>query len=582
VTRHRLLVGLLLSLLAVLVWYSVHLAQSRIYQVDECQNVYMARVLATGQESEFFTYRSLFLMGPLSWMARNATQSAALYASARLLFLVIFWVNLVLLATIASGKLISTRGLIALTAAASLAPLLDYGFEIRHDNLVLTSLLFIWWVVRVKPMGVFSYVLAGGATLAALLLAVKSIVYVLPLALAFLAFPPPAHKRPRWQLAFAGICGALLAAVLIRAASGSWDAWEAYLTVIGMFGRRAVAAGVGDASRFWPWETLGRLLTQTPLLLALTIAACYAVVADLVRRRKAAFGWEGHLPETLLLAVALAALMVNPTPFPYNLLHVVPYAFLLAFRYADALWREFQVRSQFWPFIAGVLLFVHAAPFALASKRHLELPNARQQSLMRLAEDLTDAKKDLVYDAIGMVPTRRSIHYQWYLHSLNISRVVKNPGQRVREMLAARPAAVFIPSYRTSWLPGEDHDFIKQRYVPLADDFWVLGKVLPTGGGEFEIFHPGRYRIARLKPLDDAFAYTQSTEETRPLEISGAIAGTLDRTTLSNQPIELSAGVHRVECAQDSQPAIVWVGPHLDEVPRPGPGSHRTLFWNWY
>ena len=50
----------------------------------------------------------------------------------------------------------------------------------------------------------------------------------------------------------------------------------------------------------------------------------------------------------------------------------------------------------------------------------------------------------------------------------------------MREMLAVRPAAVVIPNYRTDRLPDEDHAFIGERYVSLSDDFWALGKVLPT------------------------------------------------------------------------------------------------------
>ncbi len=581
-TRHRLLIGLLCGLVGTLVWHSVHLARTRIYQVDECQNMYMARVLATGQDSEFFTYRTLFLMGPLSWMARNATQSVDMFAAGRLLFFGLFWLNLVLLAAIASRNLFSSRGLFALATAATLAPLWDYGFEIRHDNLVLTSLLFIWWVVRVKPMGLLSYALAGAATLAALLLAVKCVVYVLPLSFAILVFPPPAHRRPRWQLALAGVGGALVATVLIRVWSGSWDAWDAYFSVFRQIAQHSATAAVGGTSRFWPWATLGRLLGQAPLLLALSIAACFAVAAELIRRRKVAMSWDGMLPEFLLLLGALAALMVNPTPFPYNLIHVVPYAFLLAYRYGNTLWGECRDRKQLVPFVVALIALVHFVPFAAATKRHGEKSNARQRTLMRLAEDMTDAAKDPVYDAIGMVPTRRSIHSSWFLHSLILRAIVNVPGSRVRDMLAARPAAVLIPSYRTDWLPPEDHDFIRERYVPLAGDFWVLGTVLPAGGGTFEIVHPGRYRIVKRKSLEAGVGLLRAPEQPLDWEESALSSGTLDGISLTNQPVELSLGQHRIETPTDYEPAVVWVGPSLDAVPRVGPGNHRALFWNWY
>ena len=80
-SRKTIGVGMLLGILLTLVWLSVRLAAIRIFQVDECQNLYMARILATGQASEFFTNASLFLLGPLSWMSRSAVQSAELFAS---------------------------------------------------------------------------------------------------------------------------------------------------------------------------------------------------------------------------------------------------------------------------------------------------------------------------------------------------------------------------------------------------------------------------------------------------------------------------------------------------------------------
>jgi hypothetical protein len=400
------------------------------------------------------------------------------------------------------------------------------------------------------------------------------VVYALPLSVVLLAFPPRTFHRPQWQLSLAWGSGGLLALLAVRLAYGSGGAWEAYLSVF-----RGLTGTAGDVVGFKPWNTLGRLLWQTPLLLALTLAACCVVATELIRRRKAGLSWEGDLPEAMLLAGALAALMINPTPFPYNLIHIVPYAFLLAYRYADALWRRCRDRTQLLAFAAALVVLVHFVPFVITTKRHSDQPNARQHMLMRLAEDMTDPKKDPVYDAAGMVPTRRSVHYRWFLHSLNIRDMVKNPGSRVRDMLAARPAAVFIPSYRTDWLPPEDHDFIEERYVSLADDFWVLGSVLPAGGGDFEIFHPGRYRIVRLKPA--VFLDTERISKALALdEIS--VVGTLNGTNISNEPVALSLGVHRIETPADGQIGVIWVGPRLDTVPRVSPGRHATLFWNWY
>lgn len=582
---NRVLAVALLSGVALLAAFSIHLAKARIYQVDEYQNFYMAKVLAAGQSSEFFTSSALFLLGPLSWISQMDLRATEMLLLARLLFLGVFWLNLILLAKILAGRVCSTRGIIALAAAVSLAPLWDYGFEIRHDNLVLTGVLVIWWAVRTRPMGLGSYAVAGAVTVALLFTAVKTVVYALPLSLALLLFPPSAFLQPRWQLALAWLAGAVAATAVIRVAYGAGDAWDNYLYVFRRVTQYSTdtqgAAASGGSNRFWPWSTLGRLLVQSPLLLALTLAACFAILCDVVRRGKSALTWHGYLPEVLLCLGAFAALFVNPTPFPYNLLHLVPYALILSFRYGETLWDLLRERASIRPLATTLLVFVHAIPFFLATKRHLEWPNARQNLLMQLAEDVTDPAKDLVYDGIGMVATRRTIHYQWYLHSLNIRKVVTVPGRRVREMLAARPAAVFIPSYRTTWLPEEDHEFIRQRYVPVADDFWVLGCVLPAGGGEFEIFHPGRYQVVRLRPPPST-NYLQSTDGSLPIEESSSMNGNMDGVEISRAPVELSLGMHRLQTPADWNPAVIWVGPRLEKVPRPGPGNHRSLFWNWY
>jgi hypothetical protein len=580
-TRRTICVLVLLALLAGLVWFSSHLAALRIYQVDECQNLYMARVLATGHTAEFFTNASLFLLGPLCWISRTATRASDAFDMARLLFLGVFWLNLALIAAIAGGKFYSVRTLVALVAAATLAPLWDYGFEVRHDNLVLAGVLLIWWGTRIRPFGLASYVFAGAVSVAMLFTAVKAVVYVVPLCCALLVFPPPGITRCRWRLALSGLAGAVVATLLIRAAYGNSGGWQIYLSVFHGVARYSTGGG-GGAPGFAPWATLGRLLGQTPLLLVVGIAACYAVLADMIHRRRHAFTWEGIFPEFLLFLGVLGALAINPTPYAYNLLHVVPYLFIFAFRYAAGICGEIWAQANLRPVIASTLVFAHVVPFGVATRRHVEMVNWRQGQLMALAEDLTDPAKDPVYDGIGMVLTRPTIHYQWYLHGLNIQSFLNGTGPRVCDMLAARPPAVVIPSYRTDWLSEEDHDFIRQRYVPVSDDFWVLGKTLPAGGGTFEVYHPGRYRISTLKGSDLADTYPLGLKGIMTPEDAGTIHGTLDGVPFMNKPVELCEGTHRLECTADCQPAVVWMGPRRDRIRRIGPGDHRRLFVNWY
>jgi hypothetical protein len=571
----RILVCILLVVLGFLLWFSLHLAGTKIYHVDECQNIFTARLLASGQGKMSNVGSGLFQFLPLSILARGAVKSTDLFASGRFLMWEIFWLNLVLIAVATGERLLSSRGLVALAAAATL-PLWDYGFEIRHDNLILTGLLVMWCALRVRPAGLQSYFLAGTIAVVLQFVAFKPFVYTIPISAAVLAFPPPGCNHPRWKLVVSWLLGGVTAILVVRCAYGAAGLWDDYL-----WGLRHASFDLSGA-RFSPWRTLARLLPQAPLLLALAASALIAVAVDLKRRGKVALGWEGNLPETLLFLIAFGALVINPVPFPYNLLNLVPFAFLLAFRHGAAMVKEFDGRSALVPLAGTLLLFGHFVPFGLAAQRHLAMTNTHQEVLMRYAEQVTDPVKDPVYDGIGLVPTRSSISARWFLHSLNIKGFIRGGSQQVRDMLAAKPAAVIIPNYRTDWLQAEDHAFIREHYVSVADDLWVLGNILPSTGGSFDILHPGRYRICKLDASNLAHTYPDGLKGYLSPEKDGKVTGVIDDVPVTTEVVELSAGTHRLDAAEGSQIAVVWVGPHLNRLRRLPPCDHRDLFYTWY
>src|SRR3954470_1253831 len=107
--KRLLIVIPLLAGLVFLVWFSLRLAGNRIYQVDECQNIYVAHLLNTGQAKTSFTAITLFIM-PLMWLTRHAVESADLFINGRFFALELFWLNIVLLALATGEKLFSRRG----------------------------------------------------------------------------------------------------------------------------------------------------------------------------------------------------------------------------------------------------------------------------------------------------------------------------------------------------------------------------------------------------------------------------------------------------------------------------------------
>ncbi|MGN6555933.1 MAG: hypothetical protein ACTHLW_19675 [Verrucomicrobiota bacterium] len=538
--------------------------------------LYVAKILATAQDKAVAGHVTLFQV-LLSWFIPATSRSVDLFASGRLVMVVIFWFNWMLLAACTGARLLSRRWLVALILVGTLAPLWDYGFEIRHDNLMLTGLLLLWGTVRFGPTGWYGYFFVGVIAAALEFIAFKSFAYTLPISLMILVSPRPGHNLPRWKLFLAWSGGVILTCLILRVWFGIMGIWDLFL-MTNQFLSTASAKGHG----FGPGLALKRLLTQTPLLLALVLPGLVSIVADVRRRGKLALNWEGALPEALLFLVAFGVLIVNPAPFPYNVLHLVPYAFLFVFRYGITFWDRMKSSASHETLCLCLSLFVfaHLVPFGIATFRHLEWSNSRQEHLMGLAEDLTDPAKDPVYDGIGMVSTRRIVDPHGFLHSLNFASFISS-GPQIRDMLANNPAPVLIPSYRTDWLPQQDHDYIDEHYVSLADDFWVLGKVLPQGGGTFEVIHPGRYRISTIEGSDLAGTYAGGLDSLRIPEQEGKVTGFLDGNTLTNQVVELPVGTHFLT-NNGSQAAVVWVGPRQNRLHRLPQSDHRRLFVNWY
>lgn len=554
-------VRLAIVVLVLLGAFSLYLAVNRIFQVDEAQNVFTARILGTHAWARYETHAPLYLMGPMAWLARRALSASELFTQARLLFLCVFWLNIALLALNLGAKLNSRRGLAALLAAATLTPLWDYGFEIRHDNLLLTALLLGWLLVRAR--NIRSFAAMGGIGLLAVLAqftAFKAFLFFLPLSAALLLFPPAGWKGGRWKQGAGLAAGVLLGLALARLAFGTAGAWQVHF---GAF-LHGVAVSA-EVQRFPPWDTLLRLLRQAPLVMALALGALASWAVTLRVEGRNAFTWSGPLPEIVLALGVTGILLVNPTPFAYNLLLVAPFM-LLALRdpwlKADA---ATLMDRKVFPWLAALVLAVHALPFTLDTARHLSWTNDRQVALMDLAEELTDPKADAVYDGAGLVPTRDSIGFHWYLHSLNIKNYASGKWPTVRAMMTACPAAVLLTSYRTDWLPKEDKDFIRSNYIPLADDFWVLGTGLPAGGGQWVCLHPGRYVFR---------AQAEGKLQAGTVKVDGLQVG--------EAPVLMAAGPHHLEGQASDRIWVAWTGPKVNDLPRLGAGDHQQLFVNWY
>ncbi len=399
--------------------------------------MFMARVIQSGQTDLYFVNPALFLLGPLGWIAGAVTSAHDAFFGGRMLFLGVFWLNIFLLVKCTGVSLRTRDGLLVAVAAATLAPVWDYGFEIRHDNLLLTGLLSIWYLGRCVGNRAGSFFAIGALVSVLQFVAFKSFAYSVPVSLYLLVrqatAEPERSKRivTSWVL---GVASGGLACVFVYLAH---DLLAVLATSTIQFRDSAQSAAA-----FYPFKTLARPLSQTPLLVAVTTAALISVLSSLFRSPWAALWRDDCAPEGVLLLVAIVALFINPTPFPYNLVNVVPFAFLLAYRHLRT------TLDATWPLNRPMLLvgvcvvaFSHFVPFWKATERHLGMTNWRQLALAQTAEEMTDPS-DPVYDAAGMVLTRPSIGRWWYLHSMSMRQIYDGKQASTAEMLASRPAAV--------------------------------------------------------------------------------------------------------------------------------------------
>lgn len=566
--------GCLAAIIALWIWaHSIHVSTVRIFRADECRNVCAAWFLTTGQGTASGTPVSLFYL-PLMWLFRGATHSVELYVSARILSTVLLWLN-VLLLTVTAGQKVFSRTVVALAGAATLAPLWDFGFEVRPDNLVLTGLLLMWCVLRVRPKGMQSYFIGGALAMGLLFVDIHSLAYSLPISLAACAFPQASQKILRWKPPVFWLIGAATAALFVRIVYGATGLWEVYVR------NWHNSPGLAEEQMPGHWRFVVHLLFQTPLLLALAVAALVALGMDLRSRGKAALSWDSTLPESLLCVLAFFVFAVNPTPSPYQFLYLVALAFPLVARFVSMFWNKIAAQGAAIPLICGIVLFGHFVPFLVALQKNLHLTNYRQEGLMQLAEQMTAPGKDFVYDEVGMVPTRRSPRYEVAVWNQNTPAA--QPATPLRDIFAAEPPSVIIVGNGFDELSKEDHDFIHGHYVPLADDFWDLGKILPGGAGAFEVIHSGQYQITSVEGSNIHGTYPENLRETMTPEPKfPPLTGTLDGAPFDGKPVELLAGNHQFNCSSGTRPAVVWLGPGLDHISRMDAGDRRRLFVKWF
>lgn len=532
----------------ILLALSEYLAFNRLFVVDELQNVFQARLLAIHQTGNYMSSANLLVLGPMTWIAGAFEHSAPMLRAERFLFFLIFWLNLCLIVRCAGFRLRSKAGGVALLLAGTLPPLWHYGFEIRHDNPLLTVVLLAWLAARpLDDDGKRRPFLVGLLAVIGQFLAFKAFVYLVPIALFTIVAAWWYDRRPLLRILGGLAGGAAVAFVACRFTyflAGTW-------TIFSGSTHDLAAAVVYQVQRVNPLPTILAWVYDCPLLIAGIICAAVLTVRqwnwrELVSR-------DSLAPEAAFCLSGIVAILANPTPFPYNLTIPTAQAAVLCLRLRPWQWSVIRARER----VLVVLAVIQVAMWIIATERHYEMTNARQTEVMTAAEQMTDPARHRVFDGAGLVPTRLPPGRFWLITFIMLPKFKDGTLPTVRSELAKGETPIIIPNYRFNDLPREDYLFIGRHYVPLAGDFFVAGRRFKRPGpNQWECLVPGRYYVA-------------SQSDGGPVVVDGAphAAGV----------ITLARGLHQVDVPAGGIVWLIWLGPTLNAPPALGPGSSSEI-----
>ena len=311
----------------------VPLAFSRHLHVDEIQVAYNAALLGIHELPEALNFHAPMIV-PLSWLASGHATTWPFLMEARALFLVLFVVDLLLVAAFAPG----VRGWLARAAVllgiTLVEPFWRHGFEIRHDVLLLAGTLGLFACAQAAASGARRSwpLLVAGLLAGWLQLNSLKAILVWPAGLLMVLIAAASAKReedgragfrrpvlPVLVMAL-GLALGVASGLLLLASAGLADD----------YGRRIVELGsaAGESSRFAPGERLLGLLVELPHLTVLALAAL-GFLGVRVRRGD----WRAEMPSLLTagwFGLQVVVLHLNPVPFTYNFIHVLPFLYLLA------------------------------------------------------------------------------------------------------------------------------------------------------------------------------------------------------------------------------------------------------------
>jgi len=521
----------------------------RHFHVDEIQVAYNIAQWGVLDQSAAHTNYAAPFMVPLSWLIGGLDTGSSMLLVMRLCFFLLFGACLVGLA-ISQPYFKSRPGkLMVLFGVSMFHPFWLHGFEIRHDSIIVAGSIALYGVAQYvasrerSPAWVF--VLAGAVAGIMQTNGFKAFLYWLPFCGLIVVIATVKLRKQDKSIdikpalfVLAGIAGAVAVAMLLLLVSGRLDVY--------LSGMRGALDTSETAYKFSASEGLKGLILSSPLVFAGAGLFIGVVAVDCVRKRLR-IDLRAAVTAAFLLW-NLVVLAINPVPFSYNFIHIIPFAFVAAL---DVLSRIKLANDESTRLgvaavlVACLLLFAQNWRFHPYSKQ----TNDKQLAYIAAAEALT-SKNDTVLDGVGLVVSRRAPDKHWMLHSLHMPAYKAGKRTSFHQMITTKPSPVAIASYRWGWLSKQDRQTIASRYIQLYPKFFVLGTRLTSSEGELPIFYAGRYLVRTRTPVP---------------QLSLLIDG---RPLPPSRVVDLSAGRHSFSNAQAGNTIVHWIGPNLDAPPK--------------
>jgi hypothetical protein len=410
-------------------------------------------------------------------------------------------------------RLVARHGaLFALLAYLSVTAVVQHSASFRVDPIVTFLSLLSLFALLCRPSGAWGAVLAGAAMALAVLVTIKSALYLIVIGGILWCIAPNLRERAKLALAFAAAFSAVAAAFyLFHSATLAQQPTAQAAAGAGTFLGRAASKMFFD-SIFPRALDLIQMTLANPLFWIMLVEGALAAWA-VARKTENRTGWTSLLPLVLALPVLTSIVYRNAFDYFYPFI-LAPAAVLVGFSFEKHLKAAPRPSGLSADTVVAILVVAQCA--ILVFNAVSRLGDHIQPQRQTIAEVRAIFPEPVAHiEGFGMFPDYPRTGF--FMSSWGVENY-RRAGKPIFAELVARDRPVFIladaPSLYGALVPGitviekrtflpEDVRFLQEHYIRHWGMLFVAGKRIEATGGEasgFSIAVPGEYRLEAAMP----------------------------------------------------------------------------------